>query len=169
MYVSPFQPELLIPVVLARRAPAGGPVPGGKVGGQQVEEDARRRHNCSQSRQGAHVAPLGIPPLAAFRLCRKVAPIKVSGVRRRETLRPLTAEKVDVLICRRRTPRKRSDLTAEQPTDHMAARRPLRRRSERWKTSLVHRYVTNTSLTANSSVSLSPQTRDQTNVLWANM
>lgn len=122
-------PVLLIPAVLARRAPATGPVPGGKVGGQQVEEDTRRSHNCSQSRQGAHFAPLDFPPLAACRLRRKVALIKVSRVRQKDTLRPLTADKVDVLISSRRTPRKRSDLNAGQPTDHMAAWRALKRPS----------------------------------------
>lgn len=85
MCVFPFLPGLLIPVVLPRRARAAGPVPGGKVSGQQVEEDGRRRHDGSQSRQGAHVAPPATPPLAAG---RKVALIKGLRGGQREALPP---------------------------------------------------------------------------------
>lgn len=51
---SPVLPDpLVLPLVLPRVRP---PVSRGKVARQQVEVDARRRHDGTESRQGAHGA-----------------------------------------------------------------------------------------------------------------
>lgn len=106
--VHVFLPVLLIPVVLPRWARPAGLRSRRKVSWQQVEEDTRRRHDGSQSRQGAHVAPPALrselPPFTG-KLRRKVPIIggPEAGLRRS------SRERVDVLLFSRRTPRKRSD------------------------------------------------------------
>lgn len=90
-----FLPVLLIPVVLPRWAGPAGLRSRRKVSGQQVEEDTRRRHDGSQSRQGAHVAPPALrselPPFTG-KLRRKVPIVggPEAGSRRSSRERELT-------------------------------------------------------------------------------